>query len=384
MMNRRQILQISSYPPPRAGWGMRVQFLKRLLEGSGHRCVVLNVGTSRRIPSDEYEMVLGGWDYFRKVWRYSRAGFVAHVHVNGQSPKGFVLAITAEVVNLLWGKRCFLTFHAGTDQAYFPKEKAPLLVPLFWLLFAIPRQIICNSERVKARICEYGVPAWKITPIPAFSVQYLDFERVPLADAIEAFFHRFPSVLFCYINLRLGFYTDVLVEGFARLSAERPDAGLLVCGISGHREGRVAKDTFDRIARHHLEDRICIVEDLDHDQFLTALSRAAVYVRTPTSDGVCSSLLEALSLGIPVVAAENGSRPPGVITYEPLDPKDLAQKLAQVLNSHESTVSAISRPEVPDTLSVEARLLTGDESGEPLVALDAPGKRTDERANASN
>ena len=168
----RKILEITSYPPPRAGWGVRVQFLKRHLEAHGHECVVLNIGTSRMIPSDEYETVLGAGDYVRKVWRYARAGFCAHVHVNGQSPKGFVLAITAELLNLACGRRCILTFHAGLDQAYFPRPRAPLLLPMFWLLFAVPRLVICNSEAVKAKIAEYGVRPEKIVPIAAFSRQY--------------------------------------------------------------------------------------------------------------------------------------------------------------------------------------------------------------------
>src|SRR5690606_18373815 len=102
---RARILQITSYPPPRAGWGVRVQFLKRYLEKRGHECVVLNIGTSRAIPSEEYETVLGGVDYLRKVWRYSIRGYVAHVHANGTSPKGFLLGITAQLINLVSGQR---------------------------------------------------------------------------------------------------------------------------------------------------------------------------------------------------------------------------------------------------------------------------------------
>ena len=120
---RVKILQITSYPPPRAGWGVRVEFLKKRLESEGHICTVLNLGRSRTIPSPEYETVLGGLDYVKKVWRFSRAGFVVHMHMNGESPKGFVLTLLAECINLLWGRRCFLTFHAGIDQPYFPRPK---------------------------------------------------------------------------------------------------------------------------------------------------------------------------------------------------------------------------------------------------------------------
>ena len=83
-----RILEVTSYPPPRAGWGIRVEFLKKALEVEGHRCVVLNIGTSRLIPSAEYETVLGGSDFVRKVWRYSRRGFVVHAHANGDALKG--------------------------------------------------------------------------------------------------------------------------------------------------------------------------------------------------------------------------------------------------------------------------------------------------------
>ncbi len=47
-----------------------IEFLKKRLEEDGHKCVVLNVGSSRRIPSTEYESVLSGGDLLRKLWRY--------------------------------------------------------------------------------------------------------------------------------------------------------------------------------------------------------------------------------------------------------------------------------------------------------------------------
>ena len=57
---------------------------------------------------------------FRKVWRFSRRGFDVHVHANGASMKGFAVTIAAEMISLLCTRRCFLTFHAGVDQQYFP------------------------------------------------------------------------------------------------------------------------------------------------------------------------------------------------------------------------------------------------------------------------
>lgn len=352
------ILQITSYPPPRAGWGVRVQFLKRYLEQRGHRCVVLNIGSSRAIPSDEYETVLGGLDYVRKVWRFSRQGLVAHVHVNGASPKGFVLAIAAQLLNLVSGRRSFLTFHAGIDQVYFPRPKYPLLWPVFWTLFAIPKAIICNSEEVKAKIVEYGVNPRKVVPIPAFSTQYLDAAGGALPADMEAFYARFEHVVFSYTKMRAMFYPEALVEGFARLAARRADTGLVLCGIAGHMEPEIWTSVQARIEALGIADRIFIIEDLGHEAFLLALERSSLYLRTHVSDGVCSSVMEALALGVPVVASENHNRPPGVITYPAEDSETLGRTLADVLDRREEIVAALQRPEVRDTLADEARLLT--------------------------
>ena len=358
MTPRKKVLQITSYPPPRAGWGIRVQFLKKHLETEGHECVVLNIGTSRRTPSPEYETVLDGLDYARKVFRYAARGFVTHAHVNGATLKGLALTLTAQAINLLFFRRCFLTFHAGIEQIYFPKYKAPALVPVFWLMFSLASRIICNSEDVKARICSYGIPRDKVVPIPAFSRQYLQFEPVPLPDYVEAFYRRFSTVLFSYIRLRPLFYPEELVTGFADVARRHPDTGLVLCGASGNMEGNLLEKTQTLIADLRLQDRVCLVDDFSHDAFLTALGRSAMYVRTHVSDGVCSSVLEALSLGVPVVAAENGTRPPGVETYDARDPASLTRAVKDVLERPSGHGTAAPRPEVQDTLVIEARLLT--------------------------
>lgn len=336
---------------------MRVEFLKRQLEVEGHDCVVLNIGRSRFDPSPEYETCMSGLDYIRKVWYFSMRGFVVHVHVNGDSPKGFVLTLLAQGLNLLSGKRGYLTFHAGVDQIHFPRPKSPALLPMYWVMFLLPRRIICNSVAVKAKIIEYGVPDHKVVPIPAFSRQYLEYTQVSLGPTVETFYARFSAVLFTYIRIRDGFYLDTLLEGFARVAARRADVGLLFLGVAGDIDEALWADVERRLA-HGLRPRVCIVADLDHDAFLTALTRSAMYIRTPTTDGVASSVLESLALGIPVVGSENGTRPAGVITYGASDSADLAEKIEDVLTRREAVVARMPRPEIRDTLKDEIAVLT--------------------------
>ena len=352
------ILEVTSYPPPRAGWGVRVEFLKKALEIEGHRCVVLNIGTSRLIPSTEYETVLSGGDFVRKVWRYSRQGFVVHAHANGDALKGLWLALIAELINLACARRCYLTFHAGVIQRYFPRDRALWLAPVFWLLFAIPRRIICNSEPVKREIQRYGVRAAKIVPIAAFSKQYLEYTPVALPARLGAFFERFQHVIFTYVRMRPLFFPLTLIDGFAALAARRADVGLVLCGVSGHMEESLWRDVQERVRHHRLDDRIAVIEDLDHDAFLTALGRSTLYLRTPITDGVAASVLEALALGIPVVACENGTRPAGVITYSAEDHQQMAERLEYVIENRAEVVRAMGGRDVPDTLVDEIALLT--------------------------
>lgn len=353
-----RILEITSYPPPRAGWGIRVEFLKKRLEREGHQCVVLNTGTSREIPSTEYETVMGGADYLKKTWRFSRRGFLVHAHANGDAIKGVLLALVAEAINLVHGRRCILTFHAGAIQRYFPRHHAWWLVPVFWLLFTIPRRIVCNNDAVKQRIQGYGIPAAKIDVIPAFSREYLEFTPAALPEQLDAFYGRYPFVLFSYLRMRPLFYPLTLIEGFARLAQQRNDIGLVICGGMSHGEEGLQNDVLSAIARHRLDDRICFVEDLDHDAFLTVLQKSTLYLRTPITDGVASSVLESLALGVPVVACENGTRPGGVVTYPPTDAERLAETVNDVVTRRAHFVAALQSAELPDTLTAEIVLLT--------------------------
>jgi glycosyltransferase involved in cell wall biosynthesis len=356
---KARVLEVASYPPPRSGWSVRVEFLKKRIEAEGHQCVVLNVGPSRNIPSPEYDSVRNGPDLVRKLWRYSSNGFVVHAHTNGDSIKGALLALGALLVNLIRGQRGYLTFHAGAIQRYFPRHRAWALAPLYWLLFLIPRGVICNSEPVRQLIRGYGISSRKIAAIPAFSRQYLDFTPVPLPNALEDFFRRFPHVVFTYARMRPLFYPLTMIDGMARVMERRHDVGLVLCGGLSHMEEGLWKEVDGRIQARGISDRILLIDDLDREAFLTALQRSSLYLRTPITDGVASSVLESLALGVPVVASENGTRPPGVVTYPPEDAGALAAGVEQVVANRPAAVDRIGQVEIADTLAQEVALLTG-------------------------
>jgi glycosyltransferase involved in cell wall biosynthesis len=91
---------------------------------------------------------------------------------------------------------------------------------------------------------------------------------------------------------------------------------------------------------------LLLLGNLPHDDFLSLLSRCFAYLRTPACDGVSSSVLESLALGVPVVASENGRRPPGVATYVEDDAADLCDKLRH-LDTHYADIKRDTHLQFP-------------------------------------
>ncbi|WP_089944099.1 glycosyltransferase family 4 protein [Candidatus Entotheonella palauensis] len=353
---QKKILQISPFPPPRTGWSVRVAFLKSALLALGHQCQVLNIGNSRKVESPEYVCVYNAWDYLYKVVKFSAQGYTIHAHVNGETWKGLLLVFAAGMANRLFGKRYVLTFHGGVQQIYFTPETGGYFTPFFRLMFALSQRIICNNEAVKAKIAAYGVDPDKVVPIPAFTRQYLQHETVNFDPPLEHFLAQHTPVILSYIVFRDGFFIETLIEGFRRLRTDYPGVGLLLIGTESD-ESPLEAEIRGLIAAASLEPHVFDVPSMSHDEFRTAMKRCDLYIRTPITDGVCSSVLEALSYELPVVAAENGSRPPSVIPYIADDPQDLATQAANTLAHLDDVRQQIIKPVIRDTLSDEVNLL---------------------------
>ena len=353
MSRRKKVLEISSYPPPRAGWGIRVAFVKEALIKDNHSCEVVNIAPeSRRIPSPEYLTSMNGFDYFWKVFSRSLKGYRVHMHLNGNSPKGFILTILAEIANLITLKRPILTIHAGPSQLYFPKENAPRLIPMFKFIFGVAKKIICNSDNVKAKIIEYGIKPEKIVPIQAFSAQYLQFSQMPLKDALNSFIEEKEIVISSYVFFRPEFFIFDMIKGFAQVLKTHPKTGLVILGSDdGSEESKKLASELG------VSDHVFYAGDLDHDTFLSIISRSDIFLRTPIRDGISSSVLEALSLNVPVVASENKRRPESTVTYNHEDVEDMVGVLRETINDLDAVKKGIVKPKIKDTVADEVAVL---------------------------
>ena len=356
---RVKVLEVGNYPPPMCGWAMQTKLVVEELRRRGHLCQVLKINENRQVKDPAYLDVQNGRDFFWKVLRHAVAGYRVNVHVNGHSKKGYLLALCGLTIARLTFRPALLTFHGGRSQPYFPRHDVRSLDWAFTLLFRVADAIACDSMEVKEAIAGYGIEGERITPVATFSGQYVEFTPAALPPAVEDFLAERSPVFFSYLAFRPEYRLELLREGMRQFSATHPRAGFLWLGFTS-REFEQAEQF---VSAWPSEERksVLLLGNLDHDEFLTLLSRCLACLRTPACDGVSASVLESLALGVPVVASENGSRPAGVITYEEGDPADQCRKLVYVTEHREELERSLSLPSGRDNVALMADWLAADE-----------------------
>jgi glycosyltransferase involved in cell wall biosynthesis len=344
MQLRRKILQIGNWPPPVCGWAMSLVGLRRELQSRGWDCAVMNLNENRKIPSPEYIDVQSGADYLRKVWRHVWRGYAVHVRVNGETKKGYFLALAALAMAKLMGRPALLTYCGGHQQSFFPAPTGSLRHLAFAFLFRIPDRIYCNSEPVKQALLTTGIDPERVQPIPHFSTHYLEFSHAALPDAAARFCAEREGTFFIYVCFRKEYMLELLAEAMQRFRAEFPRVGFLLVGTS-QREIEPLRQFF---RERGLEDQICITGSVSHDVFLSLMTRSLAYIRMPLTDGVCSSVLESLGLGVPVLGSDNGTRPQGVERWTPGDGDSLLQAMVEAARDRDKLVKRIPSLEPED------------------------------------
>ena len=328
-----KILEIGNYPPPACGWAMQTKLLVQEIRRRGHVCQVLNINENRKQKTNEYVDVQNGLDYLYKLIWFAWKGYQFQMHVNGMSRTGYVLAFLAALIGRLSGRPIALSWQGGLQQKYFPRPQGTLLRGAYKLLFVLCGKIACNDVTIKQAIESYGIKSGRVSAIPAFSRQNLEFERVTLDPEIESFLTAHHPVFFCYVSFRPEYRLEILREAMKKFREYNARAGFVWLGFPS-KELPAAKEFVSQWPAHEKES-LLLLGNMSHDAFSTLLERCFAYIRTPACDGVAASVLESLALGIPVVASENHNRPPQVTTYRENDADDLCEKLVSVTERYQ-------------------------------------------------
>jgi glycosyltransferase involved in cell wall biosynthesis len=336
----KRILEIGNWAPPVCSWTMSLVGLRKELEARDWDCRVMNLNENRRVRSPDYIDVQNGWDFLRKVLRAVRDRCVVHTRVNAESVDLYILAFVAMLLARLWGCLALLTYGGGHYQTFFPAPRFSVRHQAFSLLLRLPNRIYCNSDAVKRALLTTGISPERVLPIPHTSAYYVKFEPCPMPDEVERFFAAHEGVFFSYVCFRKEFVLDFLADAIRRFRVLNPKVGFLWLGPW---ECEMPKMR-DFLRAQRIEEAVLSLGSVPHEMFLNILSHSLAYIRTPMTDGVCSSVLESLKLKVPVFASDNGTRPDGTNLWEDGNVESLLKLMAEVAQNRERVVARI--PEI--------------------------------------
>lgn len=319
---------------------MNLLGLRKELEARGWDCLVMNLNENRRVRSSEYIDVQNGWDYLWKVLRSVQCGYAVHVRVNGESVKGYITAFIALLAARLWRRPALLTYGGGHQQTYFPAPRGSFRYLAFSLLFRLPERIYCNNEAVRNVLLRTGISPERVLAIPHTSPYYVEFSLSPMPEEVRDFLARHEGVFFSYVCFREEFVLDFLAEAVRRFRVAYPKVGFLWVGPWRREMAKMRE--FLRL--QGIEDIVFSLGSVPHEMFLNILGQSLAYIRTPITDGVCSSVLESLKLKVPVLAADNGTRPAGTELWKEGNLESLLSRMTDIAENRDSVVSRI--PEI--------------------------------------
>jgi glycogen(starch) synthase len=301
-----KILLIGEFPPPYGGISVHVSEIRRQLIAAGIECRVLDTGR------------VGAVGFGAALLRYALDGWTLHVHTNGHNPKSWLIALVCGMSARL-GEGGVLTLHSGLAPGYLGSVPAwrRKLAAVACALYA---RVVCVSPAIQRAIISLGIPLTKTEATPAWIMPALP--EVALDAELLAWMDGHQPLFSTALFFRPEYGFDVLVAALAKLRNHCPSVGCVVMGSGEHeREAR------RRVREAGLEENILLLGDVEHDACLAVMSRSDVFIRPTFEDGDSISVREARSLGVPVVASRVGTRPPGVILFEPGEVEDLVAKL---------------------------------------------------------
>lgn len=316
-----RLLLIGPYPPPHGGISVHLATAHSQLRQRGVHCRVLNVNRLA-LESDEYIWIRSHLDLALALLRYARYGWTLHLHTNGHNLKSWLMALLCGLAGRL-APASLLTLHSGMAPLYLataPRWRRRLIR----YACSLYTRIICVNEEIREVLAALGVPRERLEVLAAFLAT--SPPEVALPAELEEWMRRHQPLLSTALFFRPEYGFSLLVEALAHLRSRYPALGCLVMG-SGEEQAQAEM----LVRRKGMAESIALLGDVPHDFCLALMARSNVFVRATLGDGDAVSVREALSLGVPVVASDVGTRPAGTLLFKAGDMEDLIEKIEAAL-----------------------------------------------------
>jgi glycosyltransferase involved in cell wall biosynthesis len=150
--------------------------------------------------------------------------------------------------------------------------------------------------------------------------------RAGLPEPLRGFYAAHDPVLVTVGLLEPEYDLPLQIGALGRVRERHPRAGLVIAG-SGSREAELRA----QIAAAPWGEHVLLAGDVPREHTLLAIATADAVLRTTLYDGDAISVREALHLGTPTIASDNGMRPAGVRLVPMQDEPALVDAIARVV-----------------------------------------------------
>ena len=325
------VLQLGPYPPPHGGVQSNLVAIRNYLLRRGHRTGVINITRHKQPERDELYFPQGALATMRLLATLPYR--IIHLHVGGTYPPR-VMALSL-ICCWLPGRRAILTFHSGGFPSSPEGRAARKWSALGFVFRQFDHVIAVNAEIAAMMKDKYGVRADRVSTIRPDS-----FDPAAMSSELPAklreFYKAHGPVLLTVGLLEPEYDLGLQIEAMADIRKRLPGAGLLIIG-----SGSLEAELRAKIAASPVAEHILLAGDVAHADTLRAIQQATALLRTTLYDGDAVSVREALWMGTPVIASDNGMRPEGVR----LIPKENAAALKEEIYAVAAAGAGSERPE---------------------------------------
>ncbi|MEP7351645.1 MAG: glycosyltransferase family 4 protein [Acidobacteriota bacterium] len=297
-----RVIQLGPFPPPHGGVQTNLVAIRNHLRANGHRAGVVHLTRHRRVDADEVYYPENALATARVL--LSQPADILHVHLGGQLTSRLVALCL--YCALLPGRKSVLTFHSGgfcsspEGQAITPRS---FTATAFRRLDAI---IAVNQQIADFFIDRCGVPKQRVHLISPHASVRSNLEGAELPGTLQRFYDAHDPLLLSVSGLEPEYDVALQIEALGHVRGLHPNAGLAVLG-----SGSLEAELRARVAALPYAEHVLLAGDVPHKSTLRAIRECRIVLRTTHYDGDALSVREALEIGAPVIATDNGMRPPG-------------------------------------------------------------------------
>lgn len=295
-----RVLLLGPYPPPHGGVQTNLVAIREFLLKNGTPCSVINITRHRKPDADQVYYPKGPAQLIQLLARLDYD--LLHLHIGGMLTNRL---LTLSLVCARWpGKKSVMTFHSGgfpstpEGQALGPSSFASFVLRSFDGIIAVNDEIIRFLQRM-------GVQSARARLISPYA--FLGGDGAALPPALEEFLASHDPVLTSVGLLEPEYDLPLQIDALTPIRQNFGNAGLLMIG-----SGSLESSLREKIAASPSATHILLSGDVPHASTMQAMKRSRMLLRTTLYDGDALSVREALQLGTPVIATDNGMRPQGV------------------------------------------------------------------------